>query len=72
MDMYEEKEKPRGIWVPICFIWPVIGKVFLIPIFLLFVGFIAWAFTRIASKLPAEIDEYPLVDLIEFFACLSG
>ena len=67
-----DTEEPRGIWVPICFAWPVLSKIFLIPVILLLTGFLFWALGRMINKLSACIDDYPLIDAIELFAFLSN
>jgi len=64
-------EEPTGIWIFIVSIWPVLSKVFIIPVIALFIGFCFWALGRVVRKLKAELEDYPLFEVLYLFCFLA-
>ncbi len=60
-------EEPTGIWVVIVAIWPVISKVLIIPIIMLFVGYCFWVLGRIVTRVKAAMEDYPLFEALYMF-----
>ena len=65
-------EEPTGIWVFVVSIWPVVSKVFIIPVVVLLIGFCFWARVRVIQRLKAEIEDYPLFDALHLSVFLAG
>ncbi|MFA4998920.1 MAG: hypothetical protein WC514_02785 [Candidatus Paceibacterota bacterium] len=65
-------EEPRGIWVPIVFVWPVVSKVFIIPVIVLLLVFCLWALIRALWGLEIEIEDYPMFDALYLSAWIAG
>lgn len=65
-------EEPRGIWVPVVFVWPVVSKVFIIPVIVLLMIFCFWALIRAPWGLKIGIEDYPMFDALYLFAFLAG
>ncbi len=65
-------EEPTGIWVIIVPAWPVIGKIFVIPIIGLLIGFCFWALVRLSQRLKAGLEDYPLFEALYLCVFLGG
>ena len=53
-------------------VWWVVGKIFILGLVVLGIGFGFWTVWRTIKKLKVDLDEYPGIAAIEFCGVLAG
>ena len=74
--MKEVKELEQGeltFWESVYVtVWPVVGKIFILGLIVIGIGFVFWAALRAIKKLKVDLGDFPWIPGVEFCGILAG